>query len=185
MFLEIPDLLTPEEVERLRALSKIVSFVDGRQTNPGSKTKNNLQLDYGDANYRETAMLMRGALQRSQAVVDYVFPKMILPPLLTKYTPGMNYGQHSDAAFIQAGDRPLRSDMSCTIFLNEPESYEGGELSVQLGTREIDFKLKPGAAVVYPSTTIHQVRPVTRGERLVGITFMERSEEHTSELQSH
>jgi PKHD-type hydroxylase len=173
MFLEVPDLLTADEIGRLRSLAQTVRFVDGRQTNPGSKTKNNLQLDYGDANYRETATLMRGALQRSQAVIDYVFPKMILPPLLTKYEPGMNYGQHSDAAFLPAGDRPLRSDMSCTIFLNEPDTYDGGELSVQLGTRDIDFKLKPGAAVIYPSTTIHQVKPVTRGQRLVGITFME------------
>lgn len=173
MFLEIPNLLTKEEVERLRALSKVVKFVDGRATNPHSQTKNNLQLDYADPNYKESATIMHQALIRSEEVRNFAFPKMIAPPLMTKYQPGMNYGGHSDAAFLPVGTRPLRSDMSCTIFLNELASYDGGELSVKLGTREIDFRLPPGGAIIYPSTTIHQVKPVTRGERLTGITFME------------
>jgi PKHD-type hydroxylase len=173
MFLELPDLLTPEEVERLRALAKTLRFVDGRATNPHSTIKNNLQLDYADPGYKDSATIMHQALLRSGEVRDFVFPKMIAPPLLTKYEPGMNYGAHSDAAFIPISTRPLRSDMSCTIFLNDPASYEGGELSVKLGTREIDFKMPAGGAILYPSTTIHQVRPVTSGERLVGITFME------------
>jgi PKHD-type hydroxylase len=173
MFLEIPDLLTPEEVERLRALAKVMKFVDGRATNPHSKVKNNTQLDYADPNYKESAQLMHVALQRSAEVRDFAFPKMIAPPLLTRYEPGMNYGAHSDAAFLPMSSRPMRSDMSCTIFLNEPSTYDGGELSVRLGTRDIDFKLQPGGAIIYPSTTIHQVKPVTRGQRLVGITFME------------
>jgi PKHD-type hydroxylase len=173
MFLEIPDLLTPSEVERLRALSIVLKFVDGRVSNPHSTIKNNLQLDYSEPGYKESAQMMHQALLRSEEMRNFAFPKMVAPPLLTKYQPGMNYGAHSDAAFLPIGTRPLRSDMSCTIFLNEPETYDGGELSVKLGTREIDFKLKPGAAIVYPSTTIHQVKPVTRGERLCGITFME------------
>ncbi len=173
MFLEVPELLTAAEVERLRTLAKTMKFVDGRATNPHSKVKNNTQLDYGDPGYKESATIMHQALQRAPEVRDFVFPKMIAPPLLTRYHPGMNYGAHSDSAFIPMGERPLRSDMSCTIFLNDPSTYEGGELSVRLGTREIDFKLQPGGAIVYPSTTIHQVKPVTSGERLVGITFME------------
>ena len=173
MFLEVPDLLTPEEVDRLRELAKTMKFVDGRATNPHSKVKNNTQLDYADPHYKESAQLMHQALQRSPEVRDFVFPKMIAPPLLTRYHPGMNYGAHSDAAFLPMGQRPMRSDLSCTIFLNEPDTYDGGELSVRLGTRDIDFKLKPGGVIVYPSTTIHQVKPVTRGERLAGISFME------------
>jgi PKHD-type hydroxylase len=173
MFLEIPDLLTSDEVERLRGFSKTVKFVDGRITNPHSKVKNNQQLDYADPGYKESATLMLNALQRSEEVRNFAFPKMIAPPLLTRYEPGMNYGAHSDAAFLPISTRPLRSDLSCTIFLNEPDTYDGGELSVRLGTREIDFKLQPGGAILYPSTTVHQVKPVTRGERLVGITFME------------
>lgn len=173
MFLEIPDLLTPEEVERLRAISKLVKFQDGRITNPHTKIKNNLQLDHSDPGFKESAQIMHKALAGDERVRDFVFPKMIAPPLMTKYEPGMNYGSHADSAFLPIGTRPLRSDMSCTIFLNDPETYDGGELSVKLGTREIDFKLPPGGAIVYPSTTIHQVKPVTRGERLTAITFME------------
>ncbi len=173
MFLELPDLLTPQEVERLRAISKVVKFQDGRLSNPHTKVKNNLQLDYNDPGYKESAQILHQALANNELVRDFAFPKMIAPPLLTKYEPGMNYGAHCDSAFLPMGNRPMRSDMSCTIFLNEPDSYDGGELSVRLGTHDIDFKLQPGGAVVYPSTTIHQVKPVSRGERLCGITFME------------
>ena len=122
---------------------------------------------------KEISQLCHAALIRHPDVRNFVFPKFIAPPLMTKYQPGMNYGQHSDAPFLQIGQRPIRSDLSCTIFLNDPETYDGGELSVQLGTKHIDFKMNPGGAILYPSTTIHQVRPVTRGERLTVITFME------------
>jgi PKHD-type hydroxylase len=173
MFLEIPDILTPDEVARLRALSTKVKFVDGRATNPHSTVKNNLQLDYADPAYQEISGLCHAALSRHPDVRNFAFPKFIAPPLMTKYRPGMNYGQHSDAPFMHIGQRPIRSDLSVTIFLNDPQSYEGGELSVQLGTRHIDFKTGPGGAVLYPSTTIHQVKPVVKGERLTVISFME------------
>jgi PKHD-type hydroxylase len=173
MFLEVFDLLTPQEVARLREMAAQLRFVDGRVTNQHSKVKNNLQLDYDDPGYKESSALLHAALTRSEAVRDFAFPKLIAPPLLTKYAPGMNYGAHSDAAYMQVGETALRSDVSCTIFLEDPSDYEGGELSVTLGGRRIDFKLPAGGAIVYPSTTLHEVRPVTRGERLVAITFME------------
>jgi len=173
MFREIPDLLTPAEVDELRQIAARLRFVDGKVSNPGSRVKNNLQADLGDPlNERATAML-RGALSRSADFVAFAFPKLMVPPMLSLYRPGMNYGAHADAAFLPVGGRPIRADLSCTIFLTEPDQYDGGELSVRLGTREVDFKPKPGAAVLYPSTTIHQVKPVTRGERLCGITFIE------------
>jgi PKHD-type hydroxylase len=174
MFLEIADLLTPQEVARLREAAKSARFVDGRSTNPHSQVKNNTQLDYADPQYRPTAQLMHAALLRSEEFRNFAFPKLVAPPLLTRTAAGMNYGAHSDAPFMNIGQpRLLRSDLSCTIFLADRESYGGGELSIQLGTREIDIKLPPGGAVVYPSTTLHQVKPVTSGERLVGITFIE------------
>jgi PKHD-type hydroxylase len=173
MFLEIPDLLTRDQVAQLRALAQTTPFVDGRVSNPGSTIKNNLQADQAHPGHREAAALMQQALLASPHFMGFAFPKAMLPPMLTRYQPGMNYGAHSDAAFLPVGARPLRSDLSCTIFLNDPETYEGGELSVRLGARDIDFKPAAGGAVVYPSTTIHQVRPVTSGERLCGITFIE------------
>lgn len=173
MFLEVLDLLTPDELARLRGLAGQLTFVDGRQTNQHSKVKNNLQLDYADPGYRESSGLLHAALMRSEEVRAFAMPKTIAPPLMTRYAPAMNYGAHSDAPLMQVDGKPLRSDLSCTIFLNDPATYEGGELSVQLGGRRMDFKLPAGGAIVYPSTTIHEVRPVTTGERLVAITFME------------
>jgi PKHD-type hydroxylase len=85
----------------------------------------------------------------------------------------MKYGLHTDVAFMQLPDGGLRSDLSCTVFLNEPESYEGGALHIRLSDADMRFKLKSGEAIVYPSDTLHEVEPVTEGERLVAITFMQ------------
>ncbi|MGZ8362222.1 MAG: Fe2+-dependent dioxygenase [Caulobacteraceae bacterium] len=173
MFLEV-ELLAPQEIAQLRDIAAKARFVDGRITNPHNLAKNNTQLDYNDPAYRASTQLLHTALMRSEEVRDFAFPKIIAPPLLTRTGLNMNYGAHSDAPFMNMGaPRMLRSDLSCTIFLSEPDSYDGGELSVQLGQRHIDFKLQPGFGIVYPSTTLHQVKPVTRGERLVAITFIE------------
>jgi PKHD-type hydroxylase len=173
MFLEVEDVLTAAEVAQLRALAAKAKFVDGRISSPNSPVKDNLQIDHADQAYQQSSQLMAQALMRSEAFRNFAFPALMAPPLLARYEPGMKYGAHSDSAFIQLGQRQLRSDLSCTIFLGEPESYEGGALSVRLGARAVQFKLKPGAAVVYPSTTLHEVTPVTSGQRLVGITFIE------------
>jgi PKHD-type hydroxylase len=85
----------------------------------------------------------------------------------------MRYGAHADAAYLPLPGGTLRSDISCTIFLNEPESYEGGALHVRLGDADLRFKLQPGQAILYPSDTLHEVEPVTKGERLVAITFIQ------------
>jgi PKHD-type hydroxylase len=135
--------------------------------------KDNLQLDHADQAYAVSSKLMAAALQRSEPFRNFAFPSLMAPPLLARYEPGMKYGPHADSAFIPLAQRQLRSDLSCTIFLNDPDSYEGGALSVRLGTRAVEFKLKAGAAVVYPSTTLHEVTPVTAGQRLVGLTFVE------------
>ena len=99
--------------------------------------------------------------------------RAMAPPMMTRYKPGMKYGAHADAAFIQLPGATIRSDLSCTIFLSDPKDYDGGELQVRLGDAELAFKLKPGEAIIYPSDSFHQVIPVTRGERLVAITFIQ------------
>jgi PKHD-type hydroxylase len=173
MFIELADMLTPPELERLRVLSAAGRFVEGRQSNPHSKVKNNLQIDHGDPAYAESSRLMGLALQRNEAFRDFAFPRMVAPPMLARYAPGMNYGVHSDAPMMALATGPLRSDLSCTLFINEPAAYEGGELAIQLGGRELAFKGVPGSAVIYPSNTLHEVKPVTAGERLVGLSFIE------------
>jgi len=85
----------------------------------------------------------------------------------------MTYGAHVDAAFMNIGGQLLRSDVSCSIFISDPAAYQGGELTIYLGTEALRVRGKPGSAVFYPSTTLHEVPPVTAGERLVMISFIE------------
>jgi PKHD-type hydroxylase len=173
MFLELPEVLTDGEVQRLRAWARGGRFADGRLSSPHSTVKNNLQIDHADPVYGESANLMAAALHRSDSFRNFAYPRIMAPPMLAKYIPGMNYGAHSDAAFMTVGERPLRSDLSCTLFISDPAAYEGGELSIRLGTRDVAFKGAAGSAVVYPSNTLHEVKPVSAGERLVGLTFIE------------
>lgn len=174
MILEINDLLTAAEVTQLRELAQKVKFVDGRASNTGFELKANLQADPSDAASNEASRLVLAAFRRSRQFMEFVFPKHIAPPLLARYAPGMKYGPHADAAFMALGGKtPLRSDVSCTVFISEPASYEGGELVLHLGARSMALKSPPGGAIVYPSTTLHEVAPVRSGERLVAITFIE------------
>jgi PKHD-type hydroxylase len=165
-------VLSGAEVMECRRIAAATPFVDGRITNPHNTAKQNEQLHEANA-YKRSSDLIKQALVRTPEFMEFAFPVAIAPPLITRYKPGMKYGAHADAAFIQLPGATLRSDLSCTIFLNEPSDYEGGELHVRLGDADLRFKLKPGEAIVYPSDTLHQVVPVSRGERLVAITFIQ------------
>jgi PKHD-type hydroxylase len=168
MFQEIAELLTAEEVQALRRIAAASKWVDGRQSNPHSSVKNNLQLyDKGAAD------ILARALYRSEEFTNFSFPVVLAPPMLSRYAPGMHYGGHADAAYLPLGEKPLRCDLSCTIFLSDPDGYEGGALKIRVGTRDIRFRGAAGSAVVYPSTTFHEVEPLGRGERLAGITFIQ------------
>lgn len=173
MFLKIRNLLNDSEVARLVALSKEIRFVDGRASNPANQTKNNLQADGGDPKSAESVQIVNAALSRSREFMEFAMPRRVAPPLLCRYEPGMKYGAHADAAILQLGSARLRSDLSCTVFINEPSSYDGGELSIAAGNVALPFKGAPGEAIVYPSTTLHEVVPVRQGQRLVSITFIE------------
>jgi PKHD-type hydroxylase len=165
-------ILTDAEVAECRVIAAKAPFVDGRITNPHNKTKVNEQLHDPQA-YQKSSQLLLQAFGRSEEFREFAFPVLIAPPLLTRYHPGMHYGAHADAAYINLPGGVLRSDLSCTVFLNSPTDYDGGELHVRLGDADLKFKLQPGEAIIYPSDTLHQVIPVTRGERLVAITFIQ------------
>jgi len=166
------DILNEAEVAECRAIAASAPFVDGRISNPHNTAKQNEQLHDPTA-YQKSSELLRSALVRSPEFMEFAFPISMAPPMMTRYKPGMKYGAHADAAFIQLPGATIRSDLSCTIFLNDPQDYEGGELHVRLGDADLRFKLNPGQAIVYPSDSLHQVVPVTRGERLVAITFIQ------------
>ena len=116
---------------------------------------------------------MADAYTRSGPFRDFAFPAHVAPPLLARYEVGMTYGAHADTAHMRFGDQVRRSDLSATVWLTPPQDYDGGELVVHLGTRPVVIKGQPGSVVVYPSTQLHEVTPIRRGQRLVSITFIE------------
>jgi len=168
----ILQIMSAAEVEQCRQIAASAPFMDGKVTNPHNLAKQNEQLHDRSA-YEKSSQLLGGALMRTAEFMDFAFPVALAPPMMTRSKPGMKYGPHADSAFIQLPGATLRSDLSCTIFLNDPKDYDGGELHLRLGDAELKFKLNPGEAIVYPSDTFHQVVPVTRGERLVAITFIQ------------
>ncbi len=173
MFKMIRGLLNPDEVRTLMGIAKSAKFLDGKISNPHTQVKDNLQLDANAAEYQQSAQIMGAAYARNEEFQNFAFPRVMCPPMLCKYDPGHHYGPHPDRGIITVGQMKLRSDVSSTIFLAEPESYDGGELSVQVGERKVEFKGFPGDAIVYPSWTMHEVKEVTRGQRIVAITFIQ------------
>ena len=171
MFRLIP-VLSLEQIAKLRAIASTANFVDGRITNPHSIVKNNTQL-HDPQVYQKSADILRNGLLASAEFREIAFPKAIAPPMLTQYQPGMAYGLHTDAALMHLPLGTIRADLSCTVFLSDPDEYAGGALRIMLGNSQIAFKEIAGMAIVYPSTTLHQVDPVTQGVRLVGITFIQ------------
>jgi PKHD-type hydroxylase len=165
-------LLTPQEIAECRRIAASASFVDGRITNPHNTAKQNEQL-HEIQDFQKSSQVISQAFARSEEFREFAFPVVIAPPLMTRYRPGMKYGAHTDSAFMRMPGGELRADLSCTVFLNEPADYEGGALRIQLGDADIRFKLRAGETVIYPSDTLHEVEPVTRGERLVAITFIQ------------
>ena len=111
MFLEMPDVLTADEVAELREIGRALNFVDGRVTNPGSTVKNNLHADVNDPNQKRSSDILGRALGRDPRFIAYAFPKMMAPPTLTKYQPGMNYGAHADNATSANNPKPHRANV--------------------------------------------------------------------------
>lgn len=168
----LSNVLEPAELRQISALLPRVSFADGRITNPGSTVKQNLQAPQEDPANAEIAQIARAALFRHPDLRTFAQPRTVARTTVVRYEPGMTYGWHVDEALFPSTP-PIRSDLSCTIFLNPPGDYDGGELVVQLGAQELAYKLDPGQAILYPSTTIHQVAPVTRGVRIAAITWLQ------------
>jgi PKHD-type hydroxylase len=171
MFKEL-DILGAAQVAELKQIAASANFVDGRISNPHSKVKQNLQL-HDEAAYQKSSNILMQALLAHEDFRNFAFPVAMLPPMMCRYTGEMRYGAHADAAFLQLGNQPIRSDLSATVFLNDPGAYEGGALRIQLGTAELRFKGAAGSVIVYPSDMLHEVEPVTKGERLVAITFIQ------------
>lgn len=173
MFLVVKDVLSSDEVKQLTQIASELHFVDGRVSNPHNETKKNLQVDITQPEANRAAQIAGAAITRNEEIRNFVFWKPIATPLLCKYEVGMTYGVHADSAYLPLPGTPLRSDISGTLWLADPNSYEGGELRIHLGSESVTIKGEAGSMVVYPSTMLHEVMPVRSGQRLVMITFIE------------
>lgn len=167
----IPDVLTAEELARLRALLKRAAFQDGKATAGfrARMVKHNEQAKPGDS-LEPARALVREALLRNGQFQSAVLPRSLRPPLFNRYRKGQSYGAHIDDPLMGKEERQ-RSDVAMTLFLSDPDGYEGGELQLSspLGPQEV--KLPAGAAVVYPASAPHAVAPVTAGERLAAVCW--------------
>ena len=170
----LPKILTPAETAELRALAERGSWIDGRVTVGGASgnAKRNEQVDETTEIGRTIGTLVMQALQRSALFTACAFPWRVSHPLMNRYAPGMEYGPHVDNSMM-GGAEPLRTDLSGTLFLNEPADYDGGDLIVEQPGARQGVKLAAGDLFLYPSTRIHYVAPVTRGARLAVVFWVQ------------
>jgi PKHD-type hydroxylase len=160
----------------VRALLAEAPFVDGRLSAGGiaRRVKRNLEVDRSAAELLERLnQLVMGALVRHPDYRAGALPLRVAAPYYARYTPGMTYGAHVDDPVMGGSDGLYRSDIAITIFLNAPEEYEGGELVVRTSFGEQRVKLPAGDGVLYPASSLHYVAEVTRGERLVAVTWVQ------------
>ena len=177
MLIVIDDLLDAAEVDQFRKKLSGGAWIDGAQT-AGSRSiavKQNLQLDRNDPLGIELGNTILGKLGRNPLFVSAALAEKIWPPVFNCYQDGGHYGTHVDSALMRMPETGLtiRSDLSATLFLSDPDEYDGGELVIedQYGGQAV--KLAAGDMVLYPSSSLHQVTPVTRGQRICAITWMQ------------
>ena len=177
MLLQIPDVLTGEEVTRARSLFASAGWVDGKVTaGPQSaKVKDNSQLPEGSPEARQLGEMVLAALQRNALFVTAALPLQVFPPLFNRYQGGQSFGTHVDNAIRQVPGTPhrIRTDLSATLFFSAPEDYDGGELVVEDTYGVHSVKLPAGHLILYPATSLHHVRPVTRGARICSFFWIQ------------
>lgn len=177
MMLHVPGVLTPEQVREMRAALDAADWVDGRHTvgEQGAKVKQNRQLPALSPVGVALGRTILGALARNSVFFAAALPLRFVPPLFNRYEGGENYGLHIDGSVraVPGSDQQVRTDLSCTLFLCDPESYEGGELEVvdTYGTHEV--KLPAGDLILYPSSSLHRVHPVRRGARVCSFFWVQ------------
>jgi PKHD-type hydroxylase len=167
MQIVIGDVLSADDLKTIRTTLERAEFVDGRATAGfAAKTvKNNMQADGGDRAIETIRKLTTERIFANEIFRLAVRPKALTPLMFSRYDPGMNYGSHVDDALMQG----MRTDVSFTLFLSDPDSYDGGELVIETAGGEDAIKLQAGSLVAYPATTLHRVNAVTHGERLAAV----------------
>jgi PKHD-type hydroxylase len=170
MMVHIPNVLTPDEIAQCRAVMERAAWIDGRVTagHQSGRVKFNLQLPEDSNEARDLGGMVMNALARNNLFVSAVLPKQVFPPLFNRYDAGMVFGSHVDNAIREhaASGLRVRTDVSSTLFISDPEEYEGGELVVDDTYGSHSVKLPAGDMIVYPGTSVHNVTPITRGSRI-------------------
>ncbi|WP_234194760.1 Fe2+-dependent dioxygenase [Pseudacidovorax sp. NFM-22] len=177
MMVHVPEVLSPEQVRQLRAALDAADWIDGRDSAgpQGARVKNNRQLSEQSPVAQELGGVIREALARHPQFFSAALPLRLVPPMFNRYEGGETYGLHVDGSVrtLPGGGGQLRTDLSCTLFLCDPQDYDGGELEVvdTYGTHEV--KLPAGDLVLYPSSSLHRVQPVTRGARVCSFFWLQ------------
>lgn len=175
MLIEIPNVLDSNKLENIRDMLANVTFVDGKLTagQAAERVKNNEEMKHGSKQAEYLDHLIMSSLAEHATFRSGALPYRVAQPVLARYTSGMQYGDHIDDPIMGTGPHKFRTDVSVTVFLNEPEEYEGGELVVNTTFGEKTVKLPAGHAVLYPSTSVHHVAEVTGGERIVAVVWLQ------------
>jgi len=177
MLLQIPEVLSTEQVDACRKVLEKADWVDGRITagHQSARAKDNLQLpeDHEDAQRLQNIILY--ALESNPLFMSAALPLKVFPPLFNRYQNGQSFGNHVDNAIRQVKDtrHRVRTDLSATLFFSDPEEYDGGELVVEDTYGVHSVKLPAGHVILYPASSLHHVRPVTRGARMASFFWIQ------------
>jgi PKHD-type hydroxylase len=177
MLLHVPQVLNTKELAELQALIAKAEWTDGKVTagTQSEQVKRNIQLPETSSDAEMARQVVLKALSRNALFFSAALPKKIYPPLFNQYRDGMDFGAHIDNAVRTHAitGMHVRTDISCTLFLAEPDSYDGGELVIEDTYGHQVVKLAAGDMVLYPGTSLHHVRPVTRGARLASFFWVQ------------
>ena len=175
MLVTIPEVLNKEDISVIQDLMATANFREGTASagSEAKRVKNNHEMFISEIEVQRLNNLVMGKLVQNPTYIAAAFAKKIAAPFYAKYTEGMFYGNHVDDPVMGPPNQRYRTDISITIFLNEPEDYDGGELTIQTAFGDQQVKLPAGDAVLYPSSSIHRVAEVTRGERLVAVSWIQ------------
>jgi PKHD-type hydroxylase len=177
MLLAIPEVLSAEQVKRARRILDSAEWVDGKVTagRQSAQAKNNQQLPEGSGAAQELGEMILNALGQNALFISAALPLRVFPPLFNRYAGGQSFGTHVDNAIRQVPGtgHQIRTDLSATLFFAMPEEYDGGELVVEDTYGVHSVKLPAGHLVLYPSTSLHHVRPVTRGARIASFFWIQ------------
>jgi PKHD-type hydroxylase len=179
MLISIPQVLDQAQVRHLRGRLQQADapWVDGRVTagHQGARVKNNSQIDEASALSRELGGIILAALERNPLFISATLPSLIYPPMFNRYEGGMHFGAHVDGAvrLLPGSGIKIRTDVSATLFLADPDEYDGGELLIEDTYGAQSVKLAAGDMIVYPATSLHRVNPVTRGARIASFFWIQ------------